>query len=200
MAYNCPHCKEAIADAVSKGEIQRKIEKHNTLTSALEKQITDLESSARKNDRTHKAALQELRESLSNGHASALAMARLGLDDDAAAVAELLHGRLPAEDRPELTAWLQAQKEAPDTAHPLLRAYFGDAAPVEAASTETPSTPSTPSLPSPAGVSPLGTPPAWTPEQIRGMSSAEFAANAGALSDLVGFDVASSFGLVKAGA
>ena len=189
MAYNCPHCQTAIPDAVSKGELQKKIDRHNTASEALERQIETLTKQGRSAERNHKAALQALREELTNGHASALAMARLGLDDDAAAVAELLHGRLPAENRPALVDWLQGQQSDPETAHPLLRTYFGSpAAPVEAA-------PAPAGLPAPTGRRVEGVAPSWTPAQVAGMSDAEFMANAAALSGSVGFDILGAFGL-----
>ena len=62
MAYNCPHCQTAIPDAVSKGELQKKIDRHNTASDALEKQIEALTKQSRGADRSHKAALQALRE------------------------------------------------------------------------------------------------------------------------------------------
>jgi hypothetical protein len=198
MAYNCPHCKEAIPDAISKGELTSKIEKHNTLTGALEKRIEEMEKAARSADRTHNAALQALREELTNSHTAALQMARLGLDEDAAAVAELLHGRLPAEGRPALTDWLQAQRDDPATAHPLLRSYFGD----KPAATATPAAeppktapPAGAALPAPTGRQVNGTPPQYTPEMINNMSDAEFMANIGTLSNVAGFDVAAALGL-----
>ena len=202
MAYNCPHCKESITDAISKGELTNKVAKHNTLTSALEKQISEMESTARKADRSHKAALQQLREEMSTGHTSALAMARLGLDEDAAAVAELLHNRLPAEDRPGLVDWLESQKSEPDTSHPLLKSYFSkERGPAETATESTQEVSSngqqasrTSTLPAPSGRPPAGSV-QWTPEQINNMTDSEFLANIGALSQAAGFDVAGTLGI-----
>lgn len=199
MAYNCPHCQTAIPDAVSKGELQKKIDRHNTASDALEKQIEALTKQSRGAERSHKAALQALREELTSGHASALAMARIGLDDDAAAVAELLHGRLPADDRPALVDWLQGQREDPTTAHPLLRTYFdAPAAPVEGAPAATVEAAPAAGLPSPTGRRVEGVAPTWTAAQVAGMSDQEFLTNAAALSSAVGYDILGSFGLKTA--
>ena len=57
MAYNCPHCQTAIPDAVSKGELTGKINKHNAASDALEKQIEALQRQSSSSTRAHKAAL-----------------------------------------------------------------------------------------------------------------------------------------------
>jgi hypothetical protein len=200
MAYNCPHCQEAIPDAVSKGEMLKKIAKHNTAADALEKQIDALQKEVRTSERKHKAALQTLREELTSGREREVALARMGFDDEGTAVAELLHSRLPEENRPPLTDWLQGMKDDPSTAHNLLKPYFGESngnSSTPAAEETTPSTPSTPpaTLPGSNGTPPPSSPPQWTPEAIRGLSNEEFLSNVGQLSNVLGTDLAALFGL-----
>ena len=197
MAYNCPHCQKGIEDAVSKSEMLSKLKKRDGAIEAIEKQHEDTQKELRGAQRAHKAALQDLREELTNGHASALSMARMGFDEEGTAVAELLHGRLPEEGRPALTDWLQGQKDDPSTAHALLKTYFGDTATAQTEAAETKLAKKTPTatLPAPTGKAPTGTPPQWTPEGVRNWSPEEFAANAGALSQALGFDIMKAFGL-----
>jgi hypothetical protein len=198
MAYNCPHCQEAIPDAVSKGEMLKKIAKHNTAADALEKQIDALQKEVRTSERKHKAALQDLREELTNGREREVALARMGFDEEGTAVAELLHSRLPEENRPPLTDWLQGMKEDPSTAHNLLKPYFGDNSNSTTPGKEAaPSTPSKPPavLPPSNGTPPPSSPPQWTPEAIRNLSAEEFAANIGNLSATAGIDLAGWLGM-----
>lgn len=67
------------------------------------------------------------KEQISHAEAKWLAevrLAELGLDADGREVARLIHGRLPATDRPEIGEWLTAAKGEPEKAPRALRPYL----------------------------------------------------------------------------
>ena len=116
-------------------------------------------------------------------------------DPEAWDVATFLHGRLAADDRPELGAWLATAKAAPGEAPKALRPYLGPAP--AAAATDAPAAAPRGAtgklargLPDAArtraGVRATTTGGGFTAEQLRGMGTAEYAANREAILAQIG--------------
>lgn len=180
MGYACPHCQKDIADAMPKHRFDEENTKAKEAQAALAKAQAALTEAQKTGAISEQLArqLQEAQAALAAKdatHARELAFTSAGLTDPSVREVFGLHfDRQAAAGEKDAARWLHALAADPGKAPPVLAALLPKPGGAPAVGRS--------ALPDTSGgKAPAGAPPAFTLEQIKGMSHQEFQKNYAAI-------------------